>query len=93
MEPITEDLSLRKQNMFFVEKESEKNSDWKGCSDWLADNNLSQWIVETYDITIPWSVRMDLNEMERLTTRLRVACMVTHCVCQNAPLSPYQNHR
>ena len=44
MEPITDDLSLRKQNMFFVEMKSKNciyplNSDWKDRSDWLADNN------------------------------------------------------
>ena len=38
MEPITDDLSLRKQSMFFIEMESE-NSGWKHRSDWLADNN------------------------------------------------------
>ena len=44
MESITDDLSFRKQNMFFVEMESENivhqmNSDWKYLPDWLADNN------------------------------------------------------
>ena len=42
-----EDLSLRKQNMFFVEMTSENtcpiyplNSDWKDCSDWFSDIKL-----------------------------------------------------
>ena len=47
MEPITDDLSLRKQNMFVVEIWKVKivhpvNSDWKYRSDCLADmNNLT----------------------------------------------------
>ena len=39
---IADDLSLRKQNMIFVEKESENNihcTDQKDRSDWLTDNN------------------------------------------------------
>ena len=43
MEPITDNLSLRKQNMFFIEMESKHcislNSDWKDCVDWLAHKN------------------------------------------------------
>ena len=32
-------LIISKQDMLSVEMESEKNSDWKDHSDWLADNN------------------------------------------------------
>ena len=43
MEPITEDLSLHKQNMLFIEMVSENclstELDWKCHSDWFADNN------------------------------------------------------
>ena len=43
LEPKTDDLPLRKQNMFFVEILKVKivyplNSDWKDRSDWLTDN-------------------------------------------------------
>ena len=39
MEPITDDPSLRKQNMLSVEIESENCLSTENCSDWLADNN------------------------------------------------------
>ena len=42
MEPITDNLSLRKQNTFFFEMESENcisTELWKDRFDWLADKN------------------------------------------------------